>query len=77
MEVEPPVTKKAGIVVDDWKLPIFKRHLESSGYTFENAGMFVPGSLMLRVHTTNLVALCEVLKAASTEAARTGAPNGS
>jgi len=66
--------QKAGIAIDEWKLPIFKRHLEGAGYSFENAGRFTAGSLMLRVDTTNLEALCEVIKAANAEAAMTGAP---
>lgn len=66
--------QKAGIVIDEWKLPIFKRHLEGSGYSFENAGHFTPDTLVLRVDTTNVVALGEVVKAANSEAAMTGAP---
>lgn len=66
--------RTAGIVVDAWKLPIFERHLKQSGYEFENAGQFTSGTLVLRVKTTNTEALAEVLKAANTEAAMTGAP---
>lgn len=65
---------KAGIAIDDWKLPIFERHLKQSGYTFENKGPLVAGTLILHVVTDNAVALQEVIKAANTEAARTGAP---
>lgn len=64
--------KKAGITLDDWKLPIFKRHLEQAGYVFENRGLFAPGTLLLRIDTTNLEALGEVLKNANAEAERTG-----
>lgn len=67
-------TKKAGIAVDAWKLPIFERHLRQAGYAFENSGKLTAGTLLLRVDTTNLVALGEVLMAANTEAAQTGAP---
>lgn len=66
--------KKAGIAIDEWKLPIFKRHLEQAGYTYENVGPLAPATLLLRVNTTNPVALLEVVKAANTEAAQTGAP---
>ena len=65
---------KAAIAIDEWKLPIFERHLQQSGYAFKNAGNFTAGALMLQVETTNLVALGEVVKAANTEAALTGAP---
>lgn len=65
---------KAAIAIDDWKLPIFERHLNQSGYTFENAGPFTAGTLLLKVSTDNPEALVEVVKAANTEAAMTGAP---
>ena len=66
--------KKAAVAIDAWKLSIFERHLKQAGYAFENAGHLTAGTLVLRVDTTNLVALCEVVKAANTEAAQTGAP---
>lgn len=65
---------KAGIAIDDWKLPIFERHLGQAGYAFENAGRLTTGTLLLRVDTENIEALATVLKAANTEAAMTGAP---
>jgi hypothetical protein len=66
--------KKARIAIDPWKLPIFERHLTQAGYTFTNAGNISPEALLLRVDTTNLEALGVVLKAANTEAERTGKP---
>ncbi len=66
--------KLAGIAIDEWKLSIFERHLTQAGYSFENCGLLVDGALLLRVRTANLVALGEVVKAANTEAAQTGAP---
>lgn len=62
---------KIAIAIDDWKLPIFERHLKQSGYTFENAGLLTAGALILRVDTDNALALVEVVKAANTEAAMT------
>ena len=29
---------KAAITIDNWKLPIFERHLQQAGYVFENKG---------------------------------------
>lgn len=66
--------QKAGIAIDDWKLPIFERHLKQAGYSFKNHGLLTTGTLLLRVDTINLVALGVVVKAANTEAAMTGAP---
>ena len=63
---------KVAICIDDWKLPIFERHLKQSGYSFKNAGEITPGALVLTVETNNASALAEIVKAANTEAARTG-----
>lgn len=68
-------TQKAGIAIDEWKLPIFERHLRQSGYAFENAGPLAFGTLLLRVDTNNLEALRGVLEAAHDEAKQTGAPH--
>lgn len=68
---------KVGIVIDNWKLPIFERHLQQSGYSFEAPGGpdgFTPGTMALTVQTPNIEALGEVIKAANEEAAKTGAP---
>lgn len=62
---------RVGIVIDEWKLPIFERLLTQHGYQFENAGTMGGGALILRVVTENVVALAEVLKQAQAEAART------
>lgn len=66
--------KKIAIVIDPWKLSIFERHFTQSGYAFENAGLVSPDALLLRIDTSNVTALAEVVKAANAEAARTGAP---
>lgn len=64
----------AGIAIDTWKRSIFERHLKQAGYAFEDAGQLTTGTRLLRVTTENLEALAEVVKAANTEAAMTGAP---
>jgi len=45
---------KAGIVINDWKLPIFERHLMQSGYVFKKRGHACAGLLVLQVDTTNI-----------------------
>ena len=58
--------KTAGVVIDDWKLPIFKRHLESSGYSYsEHSGL--QGTLILRVKYQWLRELKPVIEAANEE----------
>jgi hypothetical protein len=70
-ETEMP---KAAIAIDNWKFPIFERHLQQAGYSFVRADGLTADAMVLSVTTENLVALGEVVKAANTEAARTGAP---
>lgn len=64
-----PDIKKAALVVDDWKLPIFRRVLGKYGYEFE----VVPYSLanqttLVRIYTTDLEALKVVMREAADEA---------
>lgn len=65
---------KAAIVIDTWKLSIFERHLQQAGYAYAKANGLTDNTLMLSVATNNMEALGEVVKAANTEAAQTGAP---
>jgi hypothetical protein len=61
----PP--QKAGIVVDDWKLPVFRRRLKEAGFEFEEKGNLTKGSSVLTVQTNNLLRLKGVLEAAQRE----------
>lgn len=63
---------KAGIAVDDWKLPIFERHLTQAGYAYEKREGLVPGTCLLAVSTENPTALAETVRKASDEAHKTG-----
>lgn len=65
---------KAGIALDDWKLPVFRQRLTEAGYTYEDAGAPMPGLTMLTVHFTDQEALTKVVRAANEECARTGPP---
>lgn len=58
---------KAAIVVDDYKLPVFRRRLGESGYQFEEAAGVTADTKTLTVQTENLTALAEVVKAANRE----------
>lgn len=72
---EPPVSdKKACIVIDAWKLPIFSRNLVAKGYHYAEGPGLTPGTLLLTVTTDNLQALAQTVLAANTEAAHTGKP---
>lgn len=61
---------KAGICIDDWKLPIFERHLSRSGYAYEKHPGLTADTLTLIVLTEDAKALEVVVRAANTEAAR-------
>lgn len=63
---------KAAIAIDDWKLPIFSRHLTQAGYAFTKAQGLTPDMLILSVETPNVNALGSVVRAANTEAAGVG-----
>lgn len=68
---------KAGIAIDNWKLPIFERHLTKAGYAYkwtpgltENTGIIT----VELARATEAAALHPIVKAANDEAARTGKP---
>ncbi len=58
--------KKAAIGIDNWKLPIFTRHLEGAGYSFEQFP-FTSDSMILKVKTNSVAALQKVVEAAQKE----------
>lgn len=63
---------KAGIAIDNWKFPIFERHLKQNGYEFKQSNGLTQCTMLLTVVTENLEALAEVVKSANEEAAKTG-----
>ena len=63
---------KAGVVVDTWKVPIFTRHLQQNGYTWEDHPGVTSDTRLLTVKTENRHALEIVLRTANSEAAMTG-----
>jgi hypothetical protein len=63
-------TLRAGIAIDEWKLPIFKRYLSGAEFEYTQTGGLAPGTLMLYVETLDLNRLARVVKAANAEAAR-------
>ena len=61
--------KTAGIALDSWKLPIFKKHLDAAGYQYEEPVQFTPGTLILKVHYEWVHELQPVIEAAQRECA--------
>ncbi len=67
------VVKKAGVVIDRWKLPIFTRHLKNAKFSYEEVGELAQDvlTLMVVVEPGQAQRLAQVILAANTEAART------
>jgi hypothetical protein len=63
------VSKKAAVVFDDWKLPIFKKHLDAAGYKYEESVPFTPDTLVLKVHYEWAHKLTPIIEAANRECA--------
>jgi len=62
--------KTAGTVIDDWKLPIFKKHLDAAGYKYDAPVPFTDGTLILKVHYECVHELQPIIEAAQRECAR-------
>lgn len=61
--------KVAGVGLDDWKLPIFRKHLDAAGYTYEEPTPFVDRTLILKVHYEWVHELQPIIEAAQRECA--------
>lgn len=58
---------RAGIVVDNYKLPVFRKRLTEAGYTYTNAGAFTGDTTILHVETDNAIKLHALLKRCQAE----------
>lgn len=61
---------KAEVVLDDWKLPIFKKHLDKAGYTYEQFSGPTQGCITLSVETEFISTLQPVIEKCQTESAK-------
>lgn len=63
------VLRVAGIVIEPWKLSIFKKHLDAAGlsYTQQRPGP-VPGTILLTVRCESPIAIKPIVEAAHKEA---------
>ena len=67
--------KTAGVVLDEWKLPIFKKHLDLAGFKYdEDPASFTQGTLVLKVRYEWAHTLEPVIRAANKECAKQGKP---
>jgi ABC-type transport system substrate-binding protein len=61
---------KAGIAVDNWKLPVFRKRLEEAGYEYTDGGPLTGDTTILTVETSNMLALKTVLEECQAECRR-------
>ena len=66
--------KKAAVVIDRWKLPIFERHLQQKGYKWIEQEGETRDTLILKVDYDWLSDLYPVIEAANAECAYTHCP---
>lgn len=59
----------AGIAIDKWKLPIFKRHLDAAGFEYTEHKGLTPIMMLLKVKTPSAFKLQPVVEAAQRECA--------
>lgn len=62
-------SKTAGVVLDDWKLPIFKKHLDAAGFLYVDPVKFGESALLLRVSYEWAHELQPIIEAANKECA--------
>lgn len=65
---------KAGIAVDNWKLPVFRKRLTDAGYAYTDAGGLTHDTTILTVETNNMFALKKVIEGCQAECRKQGAP---
>lgn len=63
------MTKTAGVVIDNWKLEIFRRHLDAGGFAYTEHPGLTAKSMVLSVKTDFIATLQPVLEAAQKECA--------
>lgn len=59
--------KTAGVAIDDWKLPIFKKHLDAAGYTYTEHPGLTQDTLTLVVEYEWVAELKPIIEAANKE----------
>lgn len=64
----------AGVVIDDWKLPIFKRHLDAAGYPYTEHPGLTAHTLTLQVRCDGVHKLQPIVRAANDECRAVNGP---
>ena len=58
---------KAGIAVDNWKLPIFRKRLTEAGFIYEDGGDLFGNCTLLMVETDDVERLEKVIRKSNSE----------
>jgi hypothetical protein len=53
---------KAGIAVDNWKLPVFRKRLTEAGYQYTDAGGLTHDTTLLTVECSDILKLKKVMR---------------
>ena len=53
---------KAGVAVDDWKLPVFRQRLTEAGFKYADGGALTDGTTLLTVQTNDILKLKALLE---------------
>lgn len=59
--------KTAGVAIDNWKLPIFKRHLDEAGYAYTEHPGLTKDTMILKVKCEFVSKLQPVIETAQKE----------
>lgn len=62
--------KTAGVVIDAYKLPVFKKHLDAAGFKYTQHPGITPDSLTLKVEYEWVADLKPIIEAANKEATK-------
>lgn len=62
--------KTVGVAIDNWKLPIFKRHLDAGGFQYTEHPGLNKDAMVLKVMTETISKLQPVIEAAQKECAK-------
>ena len=67
--------KLAAVAIDNWKLQIFKKHLDAAGYKYTEHPNLIGETMLLKVHYEWVAELQPIIEAANAECAKQGKPN--
>ena len=63
--------KKADVIIDRWKLPIFTRHLRDAGYRYDTVTSLTDNTYTMIVEFESVAKLQPIIEAAQLECAAT------